>query len=194
MAWQGADRIRADTIDIDREQRVLTAQGHVRTRFVDRQKDPTKQAAAGAAAAAPAAAPAFVSIDAAALVYTESSRTAHYTGGVHLTRPGMDVKAAELRAWLNDANAASSLDRAFADGKVVVVRATPGRTLKGAGEHAEYYTTEERILLTGGDATLVDSARGLTKGRELTYYVNLDKLLVNGREQQPVTSRILRRL
>jgi lipopolysaccharide export system protein LptA len=105
----------------------------------------------------------------------------------------MDVKAAEIRAFLNDASADSSLDRAFADGRVAIVRTEPGRTLTGTGEHSEYYAADQRIFLSGGEPALVDSARGVTRGRELTYYANNDKLLVNGADKEPVTTRVLRR-
>jgi lipopolysaccharide export system protein LptA len=191
VAWQGANRVWGDSIDIDRGGRRLVAQGRVRTQFMDQQKNKPEGEADGNAQ--PAAAPVFVLIDAASLVYTEADRLAHYTGGVHLVRPGMDVKAAEIRAFLNDSNADSSLDHAFADGKVEIVRKEPLRTLTGTGEHAEYYNADERIFLTGGEPVLVDSARGVTKGRELTYYANNDKLLVNGAVKDPVKTRVLRR-
>jgi lipopolysaccharide export system protein LptA len=182
IAWQGANRIWADNLDIDRSQRRLAAKGHVRTQFLEQQKQDAK------ATAPSKTAPGFIVIDAAALLYTEADRLAHYSGGTHLVRPGMDVKAAEIRAFLNDANADSSLDRAFADGGAHIFRREPGRTLDGTGEHAEYYTADQRIVLKGGEPTLIDSVRGYTKGRELTYYPDDDKLLVNGVEKQPVKS------
>jgi lipopolysaccharide export system protein LptA len=209
VAWQGSNRIWADAIDIDRTARRLSANGHVRTRFVEKQKREggaatdggagKKDAAAktdGAAktTAQPAAqAPTFVNVEAAALVYTESDRVAHYTGGSHMVRPGMDVKGSEIRAFLNDAKADSSLDHAIADGQVAIVRTEPDRTLTGTGEHCEYYEKDERIFMKGGHPVLVDSLRGTTKGEELTYYVNDDKLIVNGEKKDLVTTRILRR-
>jgi lipopolysaccharide export system protein LptA len=185
VAWQGANRIWADTIDIDRDARRLTAEGHVKTQFVDRDNTP--------AAGARKAPPAFVVVEAPALVYTEADRLAHYTGGAHLVRPGMDVRASEIRAYLSESGSSSSLERAYADGKVLILRVEPDRKLTGSGEHAEYYTADQRIVLTGGKPTLVDSLRGYTTGRELIYYANDDKLLVNGVEQQPVKTVLKRR-
>ncbi len=182
VAWQGANRIWADNLDIDRAARTLVALGGVKTQFMEQQKQETSSSAGANAV------PAFVVIHAAKLVYTEANRLAHYTGGTHLTRPSMDVKASEIRAYLNDANADSSLDHAFADGRVDIVRTEPERTVKGSGEHGEYYTSDQRIVLTGGEPTLIDSARGYTKGRKLTYYADNDKLLVDGAEKQPVRS------
>ncbi len=191
--WQGASRIWGDVIDIDRTQRVLTAHGHVRTQFLDQQKNAPAAAQTDGKPAPPARAPAVVTVQSADLVYTDADRVAHYTGGVHLVRPGLDLKAAKVDAWLNEQNADSSLNHAFAEKDVCIVRTEPVRILTGTGEHAEYYAADERILLTGGDATLVDSVRGLTKGKQLTYFAKLDKLLVNGVEKQPVTTYLRRR-
>ncbi len=203
VAWQGSNRIWADSIDIDRTARRLAANGHVRTRFVEKQKKEAGASTDGVAAKTdgavkpvsdpPQRAPTFVTVDAAALVYTESDRVAHYTGGTHLVRPGMDVKASEIRSFLNDASADSSLDHAIADGQVSVVRTQLDRTLTGTGEHCEYYSKEERILMKGGHPVLVDSVRGTTKGEELTYYVDDDRLIVNGEKKDLVTTRVLRR-
>ncbi len=186
VAWQGANRLWADVIDIDRIAHRLTATGNVKTQLIDKPKPQ-------AGAAGPQAAPAVIVIQARSLVYTDGNRTADYTGGAHLVRPGMDVTASRIRAFLNDANADSSLDHAIADGKVRILRTQPDRTLRGASEHAEYYAADQRIVLSGGEPTLVDSLRGETKGNELTYWANNDKLLVNGAERSPVVTRIRRR-
>jgi len=196
VAWQGSNRVWGDAIDIDRTARRLSANGHVRTRFMEKKKkeDGAATDGAGKAAAQPTpGAPTFVTVEAAALVYTESDRVAVYTGGTHLVRPGMDVKGSEIRAFLNDAKADSSLDHAIADGHVSILRTEPDRTLTGTGEHCEYYTQGERIFMKGGHPVLVDSVRGTTKGSELTYYVDDDKLIVNGEKKDLVTTRVLRR-
>lgn len=183
VAWQGANRIWADTLDLDRAARRLHARGGVRTQLLDRQK---------AAAKTPAAS-SFVHIEAPDLVYTEQDRLARYTGGAHMTRPGLDVKASQIRAYLNEASAESSLDRAYAEGRVTIVRTAPDRTITATGETAEYAAREDRIVIEHGDPTLVDSVRGTTKGARLTYWTNLDKLLVNGAEKDPVRTMLKRR-
>ena len=52
---------------------------------------------------------------------------------------------------------------------------------------------EEKLLLTGGQPQMVDSLKGTTKGRELTYFSNDDRLLVNGAEAQRSESVIRRK-
>jgi len=185
--WQGANHIWADSLDIDRASRRLTAQGNVRTRFLERQTAEQKKEAKAKPAAV------FLEVTAQNLVHTEAERLAHYTGGARLTRPGFEVKASEIRAWFNESGAGSSLDRAFADGAVEIVRNASRRTLTGTSEHAEYFAAEQKVVLNRGNPTLVDSARGYTKGRELTYWADNDKLLVNGIEEEPVKTLIKRR-
>ena len=73
------------------------------------------------------------------------------------------------------------------DGHVEIVQAATDRTRTGTGEHAEYYTTDERIILRGGQPQMVDSKKGYTRGAELTYFVNDDRLLVTGSPKQRAT-------
>jgi lipopolysaccharide export system protein LptA len=186
IVWQGANRIWGDTVDIDRSARRLTARGNVKTQFVERQQpEPGKPA--------PTVAPVVVVVTAAAMAYTEEDRLVRYTGGAHLIRPGLDVKAPQIRAWLNGSDSDSSLNRAFGDGGVQIVRTEGERIVRTASDHAEYYTAEQKIFLSGGEPTITDSIRGSTRGRELTYYAQNDKLLVNGAEKDPVKTMIHRR-
>jgi lipopolysaccharide export system protein LptA len=151
-------------------------------------------------------APIFVVVKAATLAYTEQDRLAHYGGGVLLNRPGLQVKADDLRAFLTESKddktkAAdpdnggedSRIEKAFADGHVEIVQAATDRTRTGTGEHAEYYTADERIILRGGQPQMVDSKKGYTRGAELTYFVNDDRLLVTGSPKQRATSRLRRK-
>jgi len=183
--WQGANRIRADRIDIDREAGRLVAAGAVQTQLLEKEKP--------AAPAKPGAPAVFTIVKSTGMVYTESDRLAYYTGGVSLTRPGLSVKSLELRSFLSEAGSDDSLDRAYADGRVEILQSAAGRARNGTGEHAEYYTGDQKIILRGGNPTLTDSLKGSTRGAELTYYAGDDRLLVNGAPEQPTKSRIRRK-
>jgi len=87
----------------------------------------------------------------------------------------------------------SSLEKAIADGAVRIVSTKDNRTRTGTSEHAEYYAGEEKVVLTGGQPLFVDSLKGRTTGRELTWWANNDRLLVNGEEQKPAESTIIRK-
>ena len=191
LMWQGADRITAETVDIDREKRSLKASGGVVTQFLDKPASPVP------ATGGQTPSPAFVVVKADGLVYTEQDRLARYTGGAQLDRPGLRVKSDELRAFLAEEKADGSagdsesrVEKAFADGHVEIVQTAPARTRTGTGEHAEYYAADERIVLNGGQPQLVDSKRGFTRGSELTYFINDDRLLVSGTPGHRATSRL----
>ncbi|HXU20201.1 MAG TPA: hypothetical protein VN788_06440, partial [Verrucomicrobiae bacterium] len=158
--------------------------------------------------------PLFTVVTAPDMVYTDDTRLADYTGGAMLDRPGLRVNSKEIRAFLKppddpkenakselkgsgDAkpaeNQGSSLDHAFADGGVQIVETAKGRTRTGTADHAEYYVSDAKVILRQGKPQLVDTTKGTTRGRELTYFANNDRLLVNGVESQPANSLLLRK-
>lgn len=178
VAWQGANRIQADRLDIDRDDEVLKASGQVVSQFVDKaKKDKNGKSVAGQTTG-------FTVVRAPEMTYTEEERTAVYKGGVVLNRPNLNVRSRELTAYLKDKDADSSLDKAFAEGAVTIVQTAPGRLRTGTSDHAEYYADEEKIILEKGQPKFVDSLEGTTEGTKLTYYMNDDRLLVNGVESK----------
>jgi lipopolysaccharide export system protein LptA len=191
--WQGANRIQADVVDVDRNQdlqkRSLVADGHVVTNLWEEPKDEkTKKAAT----------PTLTEVHAGHMVYTEASRLTHYTGGVQLNRPGLQVKGQELRAFLGESGGDSRLEKAFADGAVEIFSSGKDRTRTGTGDHAEYYTADQKVILRGAWVRMVEklfaSPRpNITEGKEAIYFANDDRLLVTGEPDKPGNSRINRK-
>jgi lipopolysaccharide export system protein LptA len=185
VVWQGANRVEADRVDIDRGGQVFEAHGKVISQFIDKPKD----AVASAKPKAPAAA-VFTVVRAPDLVYSDETRLAHYEGGAAMVRPGLIVNGKEIRAYLKPGDSDSSLDKALADGAVKIVSTGDKRTRTGTSDHAEYYADEQKVFLDGGDPLLVDSLKGQTRGKQLTWWANNDRLLVNGADKQPADSLI----
>lgn len=194
MAWQSANRLQADVIEIDRDNNILKAHGHVVSQLLDKAKD---EAPADEKAPKkpkdPTATPIFTIVKAPELIYNDDDRLAYYKGGVLLDRPGMKVKSQELKAFLRDDSDDSSLDHAFADGKVEIVQTALDRTRTGTSEHAEYYVDDAKVILETGHPQLVDSKKGSTKGKKLTWFSNDDRLLVDGAEGAPAQSKLRRK-
>ncbi len=204
VMWQGANRISADDIDIDRDAQSLHAVGNVVSELVDTKSNgnsPDQKAMASAShtGANHATAnqkrgdvggpPIFTIVRAPELFYRDDTRIADYTGGVKLTREKMTVTAKELLAYLtpktDNNDDQSSLDHAFANGDVAISNVVaPNRTRTGTADHCEYYTKENKVVLNGGTPQMVDSMKGTTRGRQLTYYDNDDRLVVEGEKKQ----------
>ena len=199
LMWQGANRIQADVVDLDREKRTLVANGNVVTDLWEQPKsDPDKSKDKPGAkpgdkgkAAGP---PVLTEVRAPHLEYTEADRLAYYSGGTTLKRPNLEVKAREIHAYLSEAGSDSQLEKAIADGAVQIHQTSPDRTRTGTGEHSEYYPDEQKIVLQWGMPKLVDSKEGTTVAPHgLTYWADDDRLLLNGSNDQPVKTRIKRK-
>jgi lipopolysaccharide export system protein LptA len=186
VMWQGANTIKADVIDLDREKKGLIADGHVITNLWEEPKDEQKKKTTT---------PVMTEVHAPHLEYTEADRLAVYSGGASLARPNLHVKSHQIQAYLADSGADSRLEKAFADGAVEIHQTSgQGVTYNGTAEHSEYYTGEQKVILQGGVPKMVDSKGNTTIGPGgLTYYVNDDRLLVNGSDGKPANSRLVRK-
>ncbi len=191
--WQGANRIQADVVDVDRnldpQKRTLIADGHVVTNLWEEPKDEHEKKTAS---------PVLTEVHSAHMVYTEASRLTHYTGGVQLKRPGLQVKGKELRAFLSEAGADSRLEKAYADGAVEIFSTGKDRTRTGTGEHAEYYTADQKVIVRGPWVRMVEKIftnpqPNTTEGKEAVYYTNDDRLVMTGQPDKPGNSRINRK-
>lgn len=185
LMWQGANRISADTIDLDREKRNLTANGHVVSNLWEQPKETddhkqTKQ-------------PVLTVVHAPHLVYTDGNRLAVYSGGVDLVRGRMHVTSKELRAFMAESGADSRLDKAYADGSVKIVETEPDHVRTGTGEHGEYFTADQKVILTGGRPRFSDNQGQNVEGDKLTYNADTGSLLSEGAGNNLVQSRILRK-
>jgi lipopolysaccharide export system protein LptA len=190
QVWQGGSRITADTIDIDRDKKTLNADGHVFSQLQDAAKTlPNGK---------PGPIPPTTLVRSQKLAYTDSNRLAVYSGDVSMVRSGLTVKCVTLQAFMNDGKPVdgktpdSRIDRATADGKVEVVQSVPPRQRIGTSEHAEYYTGEGKIVLTGGQPYLKDTKEGDAHGDDVTYFTNDDKLIIDGAPKTKVQGNIIR--
>lgn len=187
LLWQGASRVQGDRVVIDRKNGRLEAYGKVMSQLLDKSGPQTGPAGP------PKKAPVFTTVKAPELLYLDKERIAHYKGGSTLNRSNMVVTSRELRAFLKQGESDSSLEKAFADGAVKIVQTTAERTRTGTSEHAEYYPDEGKTILTGGPAQLVDTVKGVTRGRQLTYFSGDEKLLVEGAPNQLVESTLIKK-
>jgi lipopolysaccharide export system protein LptA len=220
VLWQGADRLEAETVEIDRDNNLLKAHGHVLSQLLDKTKDQEAskdgkttagdgkttaadgktKAGEGKSQLNPAPKTAtkaslrvFTIVRAPDLDYNDDTRVAHYSGGATLERPNMTVKGQDIRAFLRNDSDDSSLDHAFADTHVEVHETALDRTRDASSEHAEYYVDEDKVILEGGQPRFTDSTRGTTRGQKVIWYSSDDRFVVDGVAQQPVKSVLHRK-
>ncbi|HEY3940363.1 MAG TPA: LptA/OstA family protein [Bryobacteraceae bacterium] len=185
VMWQSANRIAAGSIDVDRDDQSL----HAATNVVSELLDNKGNGGSNGADKTTAADPIYTTVRAPDLLYRDDTREALYTGGVTLERGKMTVASKTMKAFLTPKTAQnsddSSLDHAFADGDVVVTDVLANsRKRTGAAEHGEYYTKDDKVVLNGGSPHMADSYKGITKGRQLTYFSSDDHLIVEGNPKQ----------
>ena len=202
VMWQAANRISADAIAIDRDTESLTAAGNVVSELVDNKSrnGASPNVAAGATATTGGegisdVGPIYTVVQAPRMVYRDDVRIAHYTDGSKLVRGKMTITSKDLEAFLtpktDKSSNDSSLDHALATGDVIVSDViSAGRTRVGTGEHCEYYTKQNKVVLNGGAPQMVDSYKGIIKGAQLTYYSDEDHLLVDSNKEKVAFTRM----
>lgn len=193
VMWQGANRISANEIHVNRDDQSLQANGDVVSELVDNKSSGTP--AAGAAIDPP---PIYTVVRAPELSYRDDTRIAVYSGGAKLTRDKMAVAGKEITAFLTpktkDNSGDSSLDHAIANGNVEISQAvSPTRTRTGTAQHCEYYTKDGKVVLNGGAPQMHDSLKGTTRGRQLTYFSNDDHLIVEGEKKEVAVTHMIKK-
>jgi lipopolysaccharide export system protein LptA len=181
-AWRGADVVESATLDVFRAERRVSSGTRVLTSHLQPAAildEP--QAKNGKRPTRP------VTIRAEHLEYFDQGRKASYRGNVRLQTDNTKLEADQLDAYFSGATLGKDmeLERAIADGGVKVTQ--PGR--RATGRHAEYFSADARIVLSGGPPSLYDAEKGFTSGRSLTFYSRDDRLLISGGDDSATISR-----
>ena len=196
--WQGANRVEAGRIVIERLTKKLSATEDVHSMFRSNGDEEPDQVSPDAGSArrdwakrepskqGPSTPPIAVSAD--SLRYDEESRTALYTGRVTLLRGKLTVHSDEIEALIEPGGGVESsqgtIKKAFARGKVRIVERldSTGAQRSGFGDEAEFDPQLERLVLVGATASVESENGSETRGARLTYHVADDRLVVLGND------------
>ena len=201
VVWQGSTRVQGREVFIDREAQRLEARGDVITRVADSRQSGGPENGAAAQAGESKKAPeagtprGFSVVSAPEFTYDGKTKQGFYRENAHLERAGLDVRSRFLKTYFEESPTSGGgtethLEHLEADGAVEILQRPPGRVRKGHSEHAEYYLTEERMVMTGGQPEITDSLRGTTRGPKITWYSREDRMLVETAEaKERVLSR-----
>jgi lipopolysaccharide export system protein LptA len=183
VLWQGAMRLRAQRVRIFRKEERLEAEKDVVAEIPD-SRGGAKDAKAEKVSV----------VRAPAMMYEGKAKRALFTGGARLERPDLKVESRELAGFFLEETSAGKketrLDRLEAQGAVVIRSEGRGRRRTGRGEQAEYFLSEERIVLSGGSPSVEDAEKGVTRGAVITWFGRQDRMIVDNEGAGPAVSRI----
>lgn len=154
-AWQDNDFIRADNMELDNGERMLTAWGNAQSAFYDFEREVEK--------GRKETVPVFTTSD--KIVYTDANRTAHYDGNV-VVKQGTDQIDAAVADAVMDAD--HKLVQLTASNNVVMTQ--PQR--RATGDRVVYTAASDTAILTGNLAMVEDREReAVTKSAKLTLHL-----------------------
>jgi len=175
--WQGPSVLEADSIELLRDTRVLNAKGNVRGIFPKQEnasntpssniKDKDHQ---------------IWHVSSGTLTYWDSENRAHLEQNVlvqsadeRMKGPVLDLYFTRDTNGKNAKDASSKISRAVGTGGVEVQQGDR----RGTAERGVYTADDDKFVLSGGTPTLYDENEGKTTGRELTFNIADDTIVVD---------------
>ena len=186
--WQGDAVIQADTLELRQQEHMLLGTGNVNARLPQVQPPPGADPRTSAATAPPPANPAGAAsaraasgepvvwaVRAARLTYRSADAVAELNEGVRAESRLGRIFCSRMELILAQTNGVQQLSKAISTGGVTVWQ--QGR--RGTADRADYTAADGRFVLSGGNPTLYDADQGTTTGRELTFFLADDRILVD---------------
>jgi lipopolysaccharide export system protein LptA len=173
--WQGASVLEADSIELMRDTREVYAVGNVRAVFpqaADSQSLQKKQ-------------PALWHISAGTLTYWETENRAKLEQNVVVQSVDQRMRAPVLELFFTHEAVGkqgtpgpAQISRALGTGGVMVEEGDRRAT----AEQGVYTAEDQKFVLSGGNPTLYDAQEGTTRGRQLTFHIADDTIIVDSAE------------
>jgi len=176
--WQGDSVLEADTIELLRDSKVLNAAGKVRAVFPQSTASPGGQALAAQAATKK---PMLWHVTAETLTYSDAENRAHLEKNVVVQSAEQRIRAAAMDLYFTGGGSANSsagakqISRAAGTGGVIVEQGAR----KATAERGEYTAAEGKFVMSGGNPTIYDASQGTTTGRQLTFFLADDTIIVD---------------
>ncbi len=176
--WQGDSVLEADSIELLRDSKVLNAAGAVRAVFPQYAAHPAGQALD---APGPAKKPVLWHVTAGTLTYSDAENRAHLEKNVVVQSAEQKIHAAAMDLYFTGGGSANSsvgakqISRAAGAGGVLVEQGAR----KATAERGEYTAAEGKFVMSGGNPTIFDASQGTTTGRQLTFFLADDTIIVD---------------
>jgi lipopolysaccharide export system protein LptA len=188
--WQGDSVMEADSIELLRETRILNATGNVRAVFPQVAQQSSPQVLV-AQQPAPKKAKLW-HVTAGTLTYFDAEGRAHLEKNVVAQSAEQRMRGAAVdlyfvRSEKPNSNAAGGTPSATSTtGSQQISRAVGTRgvtveqgTRKATAERGEYSAADGKFVMSGGNPTIFDAREGTTTGRQLTFFLADDTIIVD---------------
>jgi lipopolysaccharide export system protein LptA len=186
--WQGDSVLEADSIELLQKSRQLNAVGKVRSVFP---QAAGHDASNSSSTSKSLKKPSLWHIASDTLTYLDLENRAHLSGNVVVQSEVQRMRSDSLDLYFTHANTAGAaekgsnavtgatgaqqISRAVGTGKVAVDE----QTRKATADRAEYTATDGKFVMSGGNPTLFDGTQGTTTGRQLTFFLADDTIIVD---------------
>jgi lipopolysaccharide export system protein LptA len=172
--WQTPSVLEADSIELLRSTRVVNAKGNVRGQFP--QSSIGNQPNAGKTTKKTA----IWYVSAGTLTYWDVENHARLEKNVVAQSDDERMRGPVLDLYFNkqgngSGGGTSQISRAVGTGGVVVEQGTK----RGTADKGVYTAEDQKFVLSGGTPTLYDAEEGTTTGRELTFNIADDTIVVD---------------
>ncbi len=182
--WQGDSVLEADSIELLRDARVLNAAGNVRSVFLQAAPQGTAQLVA---VQTPGRKQNLWHATSGTLTYRDAENRAHLEKNVVVQSADQRMRSAALDLYFigataapaanvtNTAVASRQIARAVGTGGVIVEQGAR----KATAERGEYTALDGKFVMSGGNPALYDANEGTTTGRQLTFFLADDTIIVD---------------
>jgi lipopolysaccharide export system protein LptA len=169
--WQGESTMDADSIELQRDARILIATGNVRAVFLQAQQAITPPTTPTAAPTKKS--PQLWHIFASNLTYWDKENRAHLEKDVTVQSTDQKIHCAAMEIYFTRGNSGNGnapgtqqISRAVGTGGVTVEQGLRRAT----ADRGEYTASEGKFVMSGGTPTIFDASEGTTTGRQLTFF------------------------
>jgi lipopolysaccharide export system protein LptA len=188
--WEGSAVLQAQTIEFWQDENRVEARGDALGAFVEAPHNTAPNGGSrretNGKPTGKKAEPVLWQVRAPKMDYWSDSGKMEWSDGVEAQSSEGKMESQRLQMFFShDENSQQTLERAIALGKVRIEE--NGRI--GTADRGEYIAREGKFVLSGGKPTLEDSSGNTTTGRELTFFLANDSILVDSQGDSKTLSR-----
>ncbi len=190
--WQGESVLEADQIELLRDTRVMNADGNIRAVF-PQVTATTPPSSAVALAAAPKKQNLW-HVTAGSLVYRDADNHAHLEHNVVAQSADQKMRGPVVDLYFTRSNNPSALSSQNGPQQISKAVGTGGVTVeedgrKAVADRGVYTASDGKFVMTGGNPTLYDGSAGNTAGRQLTFFLADDTIIVDSENGSRVLTK-----